>query len=81
MKRISTPKARRALRGVLIDARHKAGLSQRDVAKRLRRHQSYVARYESGKKQRILLPEFVRIARALRCDPARLLGDAMRRLR
>jgi transcriptional regulator with XRE-family HTH domain len=81
MERISTTKARRALRDVLLDARRKAGLSQREVARKLGRHQSYVARYESGTKRRILLTEFVAIARALGHDPARLLRAVMRKMR
>lgn len=32
----------------LIDARHEAGLRQIDVAKKLKRPQSYVSRVESG---------------------------------
>lgn len=81
MKLISTRKAQRALRGILVDARRKAGLSQRAVAARLGRHQSYVARYESGNRQRLFLTEFVAIARALGKDPARLLAGLMRRMR
>lgn len=80
MTRLSTPMIQRLLRGVLIDARHKAGLSQREVARRLHRHQSYVARYESGGKRRILLTEFVAIARALGQDPTRLLRALVRKL-
>jgi transcriptional regulator with XRE-family HTH domain len=79
MDRISTPKARRALRDVHLDARRKAGLSQREVARRLGRHQSYVARYESGRR-RLLVTEFVPIARALGRDPALLLGTLMRKM-
>lgn len=81
MKRLSTPNIQRLLRSVLIEARRKAGLSQREVADRLGRHQSYVARYESGSKQRILLTEFVAIARALGDDPTRLLHALVRKLR
>jgi len=81
MKRLSTPNIQRLLRGVLIEARHKAGLSQRAVAQRLGRHQSYVARYESGAKQRILMIEFIAIARALRDDPTRLLHALLDELR
>jgi transcriptional regulator with XRE-family HTH domain len=82
MERISTDKARRALRAILVDARRKAGLSQREVARRLNRHQSYVARYESDNgRRRILLTEFVAIARALGQDPARLLRTLIRKMR
>lgn len=80
MERISTAKARRALRDILLDARRKAGLSQREVARRLGRHQSYVARYES-KRRRIPVTEFMEIAEALGNDPARLLGILIRKIR
>ena len=71
----------RESRDILVDARRKAGLSQRQVAARLGRHQSYVAHYESGRKRRILLAEFVAIARALGKDPTRLLRALMRKMR
>jgi transcriptional regulator with XRE-family HTH domain len=39
-----------ALRAFLVERRDKAGLSQTDVAKRLRRSQSYVSYVETGQK-------------------------------
>lgn len=39
-----------ALRAFLVERRDKAGLSQTDLAKRLRRSQSYVSYVETGQK-------------------------------
>lgn len=60
----------RALVSGLIDARRKAGLSQEGLASRIRRHQQFVSRYETGER-RLDIIEFIDIARALSCD----LGD------
>ena len=78
MKTISTRKARLALRDLLVGARRDAKLSQRDLASRLGKHQSYVARCESGR--RLNLVEFVAIANALGIDPVRMLRKLLRKL-
>ena len=65
-----------ALCAFLIEARHKAGLTQVAVAKRLRRHQSFVATVESGQR-RIDVVEMLDFAEAIGFDPRLLL----RRLR
>jgi transcriptional regulator with XRE-family HTH domain len=51
----------------LIDARKAAGLTQADLAARLRCHQSFVARVESGQR-RIDVVELVVLVRALGGD-------------
>lgn len=79
MKTISTHRARRALRDLLVAARDDAKLTQREVARRLGRHQSYVARYEKGRR-RLYVLEFMAIAEALGIDPMRLLRAFMRKL-
>jgi transcriptional regulator with XRE-family HTH domain len=56
----------------LIAARKSAGLTQADLALRLRHHQSLVARIESGER-RIDVVELVVLARALDADPASFL--------
>jgi len=53
-----------ALIEALISARKSQNLSQAALAERLRCHQSFVARIESGQR-RIDVPELVIIARAL----------------
>lgn len=68
----------RAFRALIRDARKKAGLTQTDLAKRLGKPQSFIAKYESGER-RIDVVEFVAIAAALRVDPARLLRDLLKK--
>lgn len=57
-------KGQEALCQALIDERKAAGLSQADLAKKLRCHQSMIARIESGQR-RIDVVELIVIARAL----------------
>jgi DNA-binding XRE family transcriptional regulator len=68
--------AHRGLVSVLREARKQGGLTQQEVAKRLRRPQSFVSAYESGDR-RIDVLEFLRIARALGADPCVLLKRIM----
>lgn len=63
---------------LLIQARHQAGLTQQDVAKRLKKPQSFVAKYEGGER-RIDVVEFLTIAGAIGADPVRLLRALMRK--
>lgn len=48
----------------LVDARIRAGLSQQELAAKLKRHQSFVARLESGER-RIDVVEFTVLARII----------------
>jgi ribosome-binding protein aMBF1 (putative translation factor) len=61
----------RALVSVLVDARQKAGLTQRALASRLKRPHSFVGRIEAGER-RIDVVEFIEIARVLDLDPMKL---------
>jgi transcriptional regulator with XRE-family HTH domain len=62
----------RAFCAALVAARRKAHLTQADVAERLAKPQSYVAKYEGGER-RLDVVEFLRIARAIGADPVRVL--------
>jgi transcriptional regulator with XRE-family HTH domain len=62
----------RTLLDLLIAARKKVGLTQAVVAKKLRRPQSFVAKYENGER-RLDVVEFVDVARALAADPVAML--------
>ena len=57
-------KGQEALCQALDDARIKAGLSQQQLAAKLKRHQSFVARLESGER-RIDVVEFTVLARII----------------
>ena len=61
-----------ALIDALISARKKLGLSQTELAKRLRCHQSFVARIETGQR-RIDVSELVILAKALEVEPSAFL--------
>jgi transcriptional regulator with XRE-family HTH domain len=63
---------------ILVAARHKAGLTQHTVAKRLKRPQSFVAKYEGGER-RLDVIELIEIARALDVDPTVLFRTLLRR--
>lgn len=63
---------------LLVAAREKAGLTQQQLADRLDRHQSFVAKYEGGER-RIDVVEFLAIAEALEADAARLVRELMAR--
>nr|WP_045365475.1 helix-turn-helix transcriptional regulator [Methyloceanibacter caenitepidi] len=71
--------AQKAFGQLLLEARKRAGLTQWEVAERLKKPQSFVAKYEGGER-RIDVLEFLVIARVLDADPVRLLRTLMKRL-
>ena len=66
-----------ALRDALIAARNSAGLTQAELADRLKCHQSFVARMESGER-RIDVIELIVLARAMEVSAGDLLAAAER---
>ena len=64
-----------ALRDALIAARKTAGLTQAELASKLKCHQSFVARVESGER-RIDVIELIVLARAMGADASALLTVA-----
>lgn len=60
------------LRALLLDARKRSGLTQRQLAEILRRPQSFVSKYESGERRLDVL-ELLEICRAVGEDPCSLL--------
>jgi transcriptional regulator with XRE-family HTH domain len=66
-----------AFRALLVETREKSGLTQQQLARKLRKPQSFVAKYEGGER-RVDVIEFVAIARALGSDPISLLRALMR---
>lgn len=56
----------------LAEERKKMGITQRELASRLNRPQSFVSKYERGER-RLDVVEFAAVARALGIDPIRFL--------
>ncbi len=61
-----------ALCALLLAFRRKAGLTQQDVAIRLKRPQSFVAKIEGGERRLDVL-EFIGFAQAIDTDPIKIL--------
>lgn len=68
----------RMLTALLVEARRSAGLTQQQVADRLGKPQSYVAKVE-GNERRIDVVEFIALAKALDVDPADLFNTLLTR--
>jgi cyanate lyase len=64
-----------ALRSFLVEKRKKAGLTQTDVARKLRRYQSFVATVEGGQRK-VDVVELLAFAEAIGFDPR----EAVKRL-
>ncbi|PLX37589.1 MAG: XRE family transcriptional regulator [Hyphomicrobiales bacterium] len=66
----------RKLTAILLDARNAAGLTQQEVADRLGKPQSYVAKVE-GNERRIDVVEFIALAKALGVDSSGLFNAVL----
>ncbi|CVI56393.1 hypothetical protein L905_05065 [Agrobacterium sp. TS43] len=64
---------------ILTDTRRKAGLTQQQVADRLGKPQSYVAKAE-GSERRIDVVEFAKLSAAMDQDPTALLQLLLTRM-
>lgn len=56
---------------LLVATRHKAGIRQQALAKKLGKPQSFVAKFEGGER-RLDVIEFITIAEAMGVDPVKL---------
>ncbi len=63
---------------VLVEIRENAGVTQRELARRLGRAHSYVGRIETGDR-RLDLPEFIEWCEQLKADPLEVLRRILRR--
>ena len=61
---------------LLIAARYKQGLTQRDIALKLNTVHSFVAKYERGER-RLDVIEFLDIAKALEADPLKIIKQLL----
>ncbi len=67
----------RALIATIIQARKAAGLTQRQLANKLKRSNSFVWKIEAGER-RVDLLEFIEIARCLDQDPLQMFSRLLR---
>jgi transcriptional regulator with XRE-family HTH domain len=72
-----TEKAER-FRKLLVAAREESGLTQVQVAERLRKPQSYVSKIERGER-RLDIIEFLELAKILKIDPFEFLQTLQRK--
>lgn len=72
------PKEYKAVGDVLADLRNSAGLTQDELASRLKKPQSFVSSYEAGQR-RIDVLEFIRITEVLGADPIGAFTDIVRK--
>ncbi len=57
---------------ILISARKKAGITQQELAKSLKKPQSFISKYERGER-RLDVIELLSITKALKVDPSQIL--------
>jgi len=77
LSRTLTSPRHRALVALIIAERKKAGLTQWDVATKLRRAQSIVSTLESGER-RIDVVEFLELAEVIGFDPRKALAQLLK---
>ena len=75
-KSLRTP-LHQQLQDFLVRLRKSKNLTQADLALKLGKPQSFVAKYEGGER-RLDVVEFVEVAYALEADPTKLLADVIR---
>jgi transcriptional regulator with XRE-family HTH domain len=61
-----------SLRRTLIAARKEAGITQAQLAKALRRPQSFISKYERGER-RLDVIEFLEVTEVIGADPIRII--------
>lgn len=71
MRSVFTKRYQRLLE-LLREARIDAGLTQVEVSRKLKRHQSFVSKYECGER-RVDLVEFLQVTDAIDVDPIKIL--------
>jgi transcriptional regulator with XRE-family HTH domain len=73
LKHLRSPK-HRALIAAIAEARHAAGLTQRQLAAKLKRSNSFIWKLEAGERQLNVL-EFIEIARTLGVKASDLIAE------
>ena len=67
------------LRDLLVSTRKEKSILQKDLAKSLKRPQSYISKYENGERG-IDLVDFIEIAKAMNCVPQELFNNYLKLL-
>jgi predicted transcriptional regulator len=68
-----------AFRALMVETRREAGLTQQQLARRLGKPQSFIAKYEGGER-RIDVIEFLEIVRAMGAEPMTVFRALVRRV-
>lgn len=77
MPRSSRSPRQARLQKFLIDRRNAAGLTQKEVATRLGRPQSFVSKYETGER-RLDIVELLEVAQVIGFDPRKLIAELVK---
>jgi len=77
MRHLRTVRHRRLIEEVAA-ARKAAGMSQRALAERLKRSDSYISKFEAGER-RLEVCEFIELCEVIGADPAQLISRIHRR--
>lgn len=72
MAKIDPQTINKRLEKALMQARKEAGLTQIDVAKRLKKPQSFVSKYETGERK-LTVGDFLAVCEAMGLDPYAIL--------
>lgn len=73
----SGPLTARAVATAIAEAREEAGLTQRELAARVRRPHSVIGMIESNQRQ-VSVPELITLAEAMGADPLALFKQILR---
>ena len=76
MKKSIYSKKQRVLLDALIEARSKAGLTQQQVADKIGKPQSFVAKYEGGER-RLDVIEFLEVVEMLGVNPMKIISELL----
>ena len=76
-ERSDLPAQNDQFRKLMITARKLRNLTQKEVAEKLGRHQSFVAKYEGGTRY-LSVVEFMAITRVIGVDPRRIIAKLLR---
>ena len=74
MAKIDPQTINKRLEKALMQARKEAGLTQIDVAKRLKKPQSFVSKYETGERK-LTFGDYLAVCEAIGVDPTKLIDQ------